>query len=209
MNLLKIVRCRSANSNAATHSKAMNNKISYLNQRDRIRGLITALFAALFVAACATPVGEVANWPITNAEKSELTGEVVSVLCELGGNCDDNCGGGTQQLAIKTADLGTVLVSKNINNYSGAQDELSPFCGQTLNVNGLFTEHQGIRFFQVHNLRTPGGDWQRANRYLQAWAERSGKAPANRWYNQDERVKEILQRDGRLGLGPEADKDFF
>ena len=187
----------------------MNNKTSFIKQHIRISRFATVLFTTLLVAGCVTPVGEVANWPITNAEKSELTGEVVSVLCELGGNCDDTCGGGSQQLAIKTPELGTVLVSKNINNYSGAQDELSPFCGQTINVNGLFTEHLGIRFFQVHNLRTPGGEWQRANRYLQAWAARSGKTPVNRWYNQDERVKEIIKRDGRLGLGPEADKDFF
>ena len=189
--------------------RAMNNKLVSTLRPIRLPQIVKVLFSALIVSGCATPVGEVANWPITNAEKSELTGEVVSVLCELGGNCADNCGGGTQQLAIKTEALGTVLVSKNINNYSGAQDELSPFCGQTVNVNGLFTEHQGIRFFQVHNLRAPGGDWQRANRYLQAWAARSGKTPANRWYNQDERVKEILARDGRLGLGPEADKDYF
>jgi len=169
----------------------------------------TLLSTAFLAAACTTPVGEIAAWPVSNAERSELTGEVVSVLCELGGKCDDSCGGGTQQLAIKSAELGTVLVAKNLNNYSGAADELSPYCGQTINVNGLFTEHQGIRFFQVQNLRAPGGNWQRADRYLQAWADRNGQSPPGTWYKQDERVKEILERDGRLGLGPEADKAFF
>jgi len=187
----------------------MNGTMTFRQRLIRFPQCAAVLFTLLLAASCATPVGEIASWPVTNAERSELTGEVVSVLCELGGNCDDSCGGGTQQLAIKTAELGTVLVAKNLNNYSGAQDELSPFCGQTINVNGLFTEHQGIRFFQVQNLRAPGGDWQRATRYLEAWGERSGKAPSNTWYKQDERVKEILERDGRLGLGPEADKDFF
>jgi len=171
-------------------------------------GIVAAL---LTLAGCATPAGSISSWPVTNAEKSEFSGEVVDVLCELGGNCADNCGEGKRQLAIKNDDIGTVLVSKNLNNYSGAADELWQYCGQIVDINGLFTDHKGVRFFQVQNVRAPGGQWQKATRYLQAWAERSGKSAslAGNWEEHDDRVQSIIERDGRLGLGQAADEEYF
>ena len=166
---------------------------------------------SLFLTACATPVGEVANWAVTNAEEQFFAGTVVDVMCELNGNCAENCGNGARQLAIKTEEFGTVFTVKNINNYTGATDELSPFCNQTVEVNGLFTEHRGVRFFQVHNVRAPGGQWRRANRYAEQWASRYGKTPgqAANWQSHDDRVKDVIGRDGVLGLGLEADKEFL
>jgi len=168
---------------------------------------------SLVLTACVTPVGEVDSWPITGAEKSQFTGEVVDVLCELGGSCTDNCGQGTRQLAIKTQDskLGTVLVAKNLNDYSGAADELWPLCGQQVEMNGLFTEHRNVRFFQVQNIREPRDQWQRATKFLSTWIERTGKSAqqANNWQDHDVRIKDVLERDGRLGLGTEADQDYF
>jgi len=182
----------------------------------------TSVFSAatlllLLQVGCATPVGKVESWPVTNAEKSQFSGEVVDVLCELGGNCANECGQGTRQLAIKTQDKslgqnsGVVLVAKNLNNYSGAADELWQLCGQQVELNGLFTEHRGVRFFQVQNIREAGGQWQKATKYLDAWVERSGKSPqqAKNWQEHDERVSGVLERDGRLGLGTKADQDYF
>jgi len=178
-----------------------------------IRTIATLLLAQLFVAACATPVGEIESWPITAAEKNQFSGKVVDVQCELSGNCTADCGAGKRQLAIKTTNkkLGTVLIAKNLNNYTGAADELSQFCGQQIDINGLFTEHRGVRFFQVQNIREAGGQWQKATKYLDAWVERSGKSPqqAKDWHEHDERVSGIIKRDGRLGLGTKADQDYF
>lgn len=173
--------------------------------------LATLLSAVLLQAGCATPVGEIESWPITAAEESQFSGKVVDVLCELGGNCANECGEGKRQLAIKSQDIGTVLVAKNLNNYTGATDELLQFCGQQVDLNGLFTEHKGVRFFQVQNIRASGGQWQKATRYLSAWVERSGKTPqqAANWQYHDERVKDIIKRDGTLGLGTQADEDYF
>lgn len=187
----------------------------YLNKLKTVRVYMVAtlLSAGALLAGCATPVGEIESWPVTGAEKTQFSGVVVDVQCELSGNCTDQCGEGRRQLAIKTSDnaMGTVLVAKNLSNYSGAADELWQFCEQQIDVNGLFTEHNGIRFFQVQNVRPPGGQWQRATQYLNAWVDRSGKSPqqAQNWHEHDERIKEILMRDGRLGLGQQADQDYF
>jgi len=164
-----------------------------------------------FLAGCATAPGEVESWGITAQEESAFNGKVVDVMCELTGNCATNCGEGSRQLAIETQDQGTVLVAKNVTLYSGAAEELWAFCGQDVEVNGLFTENQNVRFFQIQNVRILGGQWQRANRFHQAWAARSGESgsKARRWYKNDARVDEILERDGRLGLGPAADAEYF
>jgi len=178
-------------------------------EHTRLLALAILIGAGLFLSGCATPAGEIETWSITDAEKAEFSGKVVDVLCEVNKNCVDNCGDGGRQLGIKTEDKGTVLVSKNLTNYSGAADELLPFCNKVVDVNGLFTAHKGVRFFQIQNVRTPGGQWRKATHYLNEWAERSGKPPSNNWQNQDERVKDILERDGRLGLGLEADNQYF
>ncbi len=177
----------------------------------KLSGLAAVTSLVVLAAGCATAPGDIQKWSVTNAEARALTGTVVDVQCELSGNCPDACGAGKRQLAIKTEDQGVVLAAKNLNFYSGAADELSPFCGQVVEVNGLFTENRGIRFFQVQNVRTPGGQWQKGTRYLQAWSERSGKSPsvASKWYNNDDRVKDVLEKDGRLGLGQAADDEYF
>lgn len=168
--------------------------------------LITCSIA---ITGCAAGPGGIDNWPITKAERNGFVGTVVDIQCELTGNCAENCGEGTRQLAIKTEEFGTVFAVKNLNNYSGAVEEIWPFCAETVEVNGLFTEHKGVKFFQVQNVREPGGSWQKATRYLKVWSERTGNPASERWYNNDDRIQEILERDGRLGLGAAADEEYF
>lgn len=177
----------------------------------RLPGFLIVSSVVLLMTSCAVGVGGIESWPVTNAEKSQFSGRVVDVLCELGGNCTDNCGEGSRQLAVKSLDAGTVLVAKNLTNYTGAADELWQYCGQVVELNGLFTAHNDVRFFQVQNVRPPGGEWQKATRFLQAWAERTGKslALAPNWQSHDDRVQEIIERDGILGLGQQADDEYF
>jgi len=175
---------------------------------------LTALISiGLVQAGCATPAGEIESWPITGAEKNQFSGTVVDVLCELSGNCASECGEGKRQLAIKSQDqaIGTVLVAKNLSNYSGAADELWQYCDQQVELNGLFTEHKGVRFFQVQNIRPTDGQWEKATKYLSAWADRSGKSAqqAKNWQTHDQRIKDIINRDGTLGLGTQADNEYF
>ncbi len=189
----------------------MNIKCSTRNcfKKGMLTGSLLAVLA--FLAGCATPAGEVESWGVSGQQESAFTGKVVDVMCELTGNCAANCGEGSRQLALLTPDQGTVLMAKNVTLYSGAAEELWAFCGQDVEVNGLFTENKNVRFFQVQNVRIPGGQWKRANQFHQAWAARSGESgsKAQRWYRNDERVDEILKRDGRLGLGAAADAEYF
>lgn len=168
------------------------------------------IIVSAVLTACATPVGEVQKWGISGAEVGELSGEVVDVLCEVSGNCTDQCGAGTRQLGIKTKQ-GTVLIAKDFNLYTGAAEELWPFCNQQLVVNGQFTESVNTRFFQIQNVRKPNGPWMSTKRFLETWAEANGEtlAVANDWYRHDKRVNAIIEKDGRLGLGPEADSEYF
>lgn len=186
---------------------------SRVSQRIRKLPCMALVFLALLQVSCATPVGEVEAWPITAAEESQFSGEVVDIQCELSGSCAEQCGQGKHQLAVKSQnnELGTVLIAKNLTNYSGAADELWRFCGQQVELNGLFTEHRGVRFFQVQNVRARNQNWQRADKFLTEWQKRSGKSPeqAKFWEEHDERVKAIIERDGRLGLGPQADQNYF
>ena len=171
-------------------------------------GLLILVSTSL--TACATPVGEVQKWGISGVEVAEFSGEVVDVLCELSGNCTDECGAGTRQLGIKTSQ-GTVLIAKDVNYYSGAAEELWPFCNQELTVNGQFTESLNTRVFQIQNVRKPNGPWMKTQRFLETWAETNDEslAVAKDWYYHDKRVNAILEKDGRLGLGQEADSAYF
>lgn len=164
---------------------------------------------ALFVYAQSALAAK--SWGVTNEEIVKFSGTVVDITCELTGDCPENCGAGSRQLGLKTADQGVILVAKNLTLYTGAAEELHGFCGATVEVDGLFTENRGVRFFQVQKMRLPDKRWEKADRFLDAWAAEYGGKPrkAKRWYRKDPRVTEILKRDGRLGLGLDADAGYF
>lgn len=171
-----------------------------------------ALLATILVAltGCATPAGKVDQWGISGSEVAELSGDVVDILCEVSGDCVERCGAGNRQLGIRT-DEKVVLIAKDINNYTGGAEELWPFCNQPLTVNGQFTETGDTRFFQIQNVREPGGPWMSTTRFLEVWAEKNDKdlATAKRWYRHDPRVRTTLEQDGLLGLGEDVDRDYF
>lgn len=151
------------------------------------------------------------SWGVTNEVKAKFTGTVVDIACQFTRNCPDDCGAGSRQLGLQTSDQGLIIVAKNLTLYSGAAEELYSFCGQEIEVDGLFTEHRNIRFFQVQKMRAIGGKWEKATRFHKAWAKENETKPrkAKRWYRKDERIKTIIERDGYLGLGLEQDAEYF
>ena len=166
-------------------------------------GLLLGSFSSLSYGA--------KSWGITNEKEAKFSGTVVDITCELTGDCPENCGDGKRQLGIKTADQGVILVSKNLTLYTGAAEELKGYCNQEVEVDGLFTENRGVRFFQVQKMRSPGESWKKANLFHKAWAAENNtkKRKAKRWYRKDTRVKAIIEKDGYLGLGAAEDEKFF
>lgn len=151
------------------------------------------------------------SWGVTNEVKAKFTGTVVDIACELTDNCPADCGAGSRQLGLQTSDQGLIMVAKNLTLFTGAAEELYGFCGQEIEVDGLFTENRNVRFFQVQKMRAVGGKWSKATRFHKAWAKENGTKPrkAKRWYRKDVRIKTIIERDGYLGLGLDKDAEYF
>ena len=105
------------------------------------------------------------------------------------------------------------LPTKNNAPFAGAVDELIDFCGQRVKVDGIFTSNYDTRVFAVQFVQPEGGKWRRANRFLTKWAEANDVDPTskakNSWFKKDKRIREIIERDGFLGLGAEGDKKFL
>jgi hypothetical protein len=170
-----------------------------------------ALIAAMMTA---TPGWTADEWGLPEEEVARFEAKVVDVLCELAGDCPADCGAGKRQLGLVTDAGALVLPVKNFTAFSGVVAELIDFCGKRVVADGLFTTNRGARIFALQFVKeAPDGKWRRANRFLPKWAEANGFQPdgpeAKQWFRHDPRVKAVIGRDGVLGLGPEADKEYL
>ena len=155
-------------------------------------------------------------WNLEGEKKALFKAKVVDPLCTLAGNCADNCGGGKRQLALlRTVDDVLIFPLKNSQAaFSGAANELLPFCGKAVEVDGLMIENEDLasqNLYMVQKIRADGDEkWTKANRWTKDWAkanpEAKGKGP---WFRRDPRVKAEIAREGYLGLGLEADEVFI
>ncbi len=174
---------------------------------------LTALLLSAGLLAAA-PGWAAEEWGLPEEEVARFEAKVVDVLCELSGDCPAGCGAGKRQLGLVT-DAGTlVLPVKNFTPFSGAAAELIDFCGKRVVADGLFTTNRGVKIFALQFVRqAPDGKWRRANRFLPRWAEANGFRPggpeAKQWFRHDPRIKAVIERDGVLGLGPEADRKYL
>lgn len=154
------------------------------------------------------------SWNLANEQMVVFQGQVVDILCELSGDCPDNCGDGSRQLGILRDDDVLVLAGKNGQpNFAGAVRDLLPYCGKQVDVDGLMTGQEGgHRFFQVQLVREAGqGEWQKANLYTEKWAEAFPEEAGAEgpWFRKDPRVVSRIEESGYLGLGHEADEEFI
>ena len=153
------------------------------------------------------------SWNLTEEQAATFAATVVDPLCEFSGDCRENCGDGARQLALKTTDGEMVLVLKNGQpQFNGAVPDLLPYCGQDVEVDGLFTGFGGQKFYQVQLIRVAGAeDWQKANKWLDAWKaahpeHAEGEGP---WFRRDPAILERIEKDGYFGLGKEVDAKFI
>lgn len=176
----------------------------------------TAIFGALAATVwlVAGTAQAAQSWGLIGEEKARFEAKVVDVLCELTGNCPDNCGGGGRQLGLLKDDGTLIMPLKNVVPFAGAAHDLLPYCGRRVVADGLFANNRGHRVFALQFVRAaPDGKWHRADRFKEVWAEENGVAPdsetAGKWFRHDPRVRKLIESDGKLGLGPKADEAYF
>lgn len=185
------------------------------------------IFAAALAAMMALPAAaegefaegsQVTGWDgLQGRENATFTGKVMDVVCALTGDCPDDCGAGTRQMAIlREADDKLILVAKNRQAaFNGGGDDMVLYCGQTVAVDGLLIgdpELTDTKVYQVFLVKPEGADdWVKANKWTEAWKARNPDAPQIKkpWFRRDPAVLAEIEAKGYLGLGLEADKAFI
>lgn len=176
----------------------------------------SALFTSPLLAQDFSEGSTAKSWDLYAEQPAFFKAKVVDPLCMLAGDCPDNCGNGKRQLALlRSADDALVLPLKNSQAaFTGAANELQPFCGKDVEVDGLLLEDEDLsakNLFMVQKIRLVGDEkWTKANRKTKDWAKANpgakGKGP---WFRRDPRIKAEIASEGYLGLGLEEDKTFI
>lgn len=130
-----------------------------------------------------------------------VTGRVVDLRCELSGDCPAGCGQGGRALGVVTAEGRLVAVVKATVNFAGAVRDLLPFCGQVVELDGLFVGNLGTQLFFVERLRPAGAtEWITADRFQSDFAASRPDLPADADFTEhDPRVLERLRQGGPTG----------
>jgi len=160
------------------------------------------------------------SWSLFGEEKALFEGRVVDALCLLTGDCPADCGAGQRQIGIlRAADGKFLLAAKNGQPaFTGATVDLAPYCGQTVEVDGLLVGDPEItpalgdaKLYQVQTVRVVGGEAaQKTNRWTKDWTERHPEAAGDGpWFRRDPKVNAQIEAHGRLGLGAEADQKYI
>lgn len=157
------------------------------------------------------------EWGLTNEEPATFSGKVVDILCELSGDCADNCGAGIRQLGIvRSSDNALVPVLKNSQaSFNGAIADLLPYCNKDVDVDGVLVgdeEQTAAKLYMVQLIRETGTqEWNKTKLWTKQWnadnPDKKGQKGA--WFRRDDRVAKQIEKHGYLGLGAEEDKKFI
>lgn len=151
---------------------------------------------------------EARSWNLAWEEPARFEATVVDMLCEVTGDCANECATGRQLGLLRAAD--GVLTYPNKNNqgiFTGAAVDLAPFCGMDVEVDGLMIEDDYVgatNVYLVQMIRTQGdAEWTVASGWTAAWEAANPEAAAmdGRWYRNDPRILALLAEDGYLGTG--------
>jgi hypothetical protein len=185
-----------------------------------IRAALALILAAAPAMAQEGPFAagsQAESWGLAGEESARFEATVVDLLCEIAGDCPADCGAGARQLGLRrAADGALVVVAKNGQPlFNGAVDDLLPWCGQQVEVDGLLVGDDpanAFRIYQIQFIRRLGAaEWSKADRWLDAWKARNpsvADAPGE-WFRNDPRVQAQIERRGWLGLGAETDAAFL
>lgn len=156
---------------------------------------------------------EAKTWNLYAEYPARFEATVVDMLCEVAGQCTENCGDGRRQLGLLRS-VDNVLVYPNKNSqtaFTGATVELLPYCGQKVEVDGLelYDEDLGaVNIYLVQRIRRlDEEEWVKANTWTNNWEEENpeadGKGP---WFRRDPRVLAEIAAEGYFGLGIAEDE---
>ncbi|MGI9356309.1 MAG: hypothetical protein ACR2PF_14250 [Rhizobiaceae bacterium] len=156
------------------------------------------------------------EWGLQGEQKTLFSGKVVDVLCELAGDCADNCGSGNRYLGIvRDADNQLIYVLKNRQAaFNGATPDLLPYCNKQVDVDGVLIGDDDVvktKFYMVQLIREKGAQmWNKTTIWTKDWEKKNpdaeGKGP---WFRRDPRVAKQIAETGHFGLGHEADKKYL
>ncbi|NNE51656.1 MAG: hypothetical protein HKN30_04560 [Sulfitobacter sp.] len=173
-----------------------------------------ALIAAPLAAQDFSEGSEARSWNLYAEVPATFEARVVDVMCELTGDCPENCGGGERQLGLLRAADGVLVMATKNNQpaFTGAVVDLLPYCGLSVTVDGLMIDDPEIgarNIYLVQRVKTDGGDWSKASQFTKVWARENpnakGKGP---WFRRDPRILAEIEKHGYLGLGLEIDREF-
>jgi hypothetical protein len=179
-----------------------------------IRRIALTLALATPCAAQDFSAGSAAqSWNLYAESPARFQATVVDPLCSFTGDCPADCGGGTRQLALlRSADNVLVFPLKNTQPvFTGAATDLAPFCGKTVEVDGLLLTDPDTALANVYQLqliREAGApEFQEADRWTEEWAKANPGIPADGepWFRRDPRVAAQIEARGWFGLGLEKD----
>jgi hypothetical protein len=190
-----------------------------------MRSTLTAAALLAALTATAIPAGaqdfsrdsQANSWNLVGEQKARFSGKVVDILCELSGDCPDNCGAGARQLGIvRGADNALIPVLKNGQPlFNGAIPDLLPYCNQAVDVDGLILSDETIKsgpLYQIQLIRREGeAEWAKTNLWTTKWAEDHPEFAdkTGEWFRNDPAVQKQIAADGYFGLGKEADEQYI
>jgi len=160
-----------------------------------------SILSAAVVALLAGPVHSAEEWGIDFEKATRIDGKVVSLLCEVTGDCKPDCGAGKRQLGLLTGDGRLIPVVKNFEPFAGATSELIQFCNQQVTLDGLLIDDPQMPLFAVQFKKPlPDGKWSRANWFGKEWSKANGGQAQGQWFRKDPRVRKIIKERGVFGI---------
>lgn len=161
-----------------------------------MRALIFAALTAFIPAPAAFAADA---WGIDNEKALQFSARVVDVACTLKGDCPPNCGDGHRQLGLLSEDGKLRVAVKANTDFAGAVRDLLPYCGKTIEVDGLLIENPAITLYMAQRIReAPDKPWIKTTAFGREWEAAHGKAP--QWFREDPVVREVIAEDGVLGI---------
>lgn len=156
-------------------------------------------FALVLLPFSAAQAAE--EWGIEHEETARIEAKVVDILCELNGNCPDNCGGGMRQLGLLKEDGTLLLAIKNFDYFAGTIADLLPYCGKKIIADGLYVPNPKLHMFVLQFKRlAPDGEWSRADAYSKDWAQKHPDLDVEEWFRHDPTIKQVIAEDGVFGI---------